>query len=68
MFHFTVKLILLFFFKTVTLCFGLIVRISVGHFRKVSKDEDFGFCAKNGDFFLNSPHTEIRASKLILLF
>jgi hypothetical protein len=43
------------------------MRKSVGYFRKVSKGEKFGFCAKGGDFF-NSPRTEFHASKLIILF
>jgi len=33
------------------------MRISIGYLSKVSKDENFGFFAKCGDFFFNSPHT-----------
>jgi len=43
------------------------MRIGVGYFRKISEDENFGFCAKGGDIF-NSPRTEFHASKLIILF
>jgi hypothetical protein len=31
------------------------MRISIGLFRKVSKDENIGFCGKGRDFFY-SPH------------
>jgi len=47
--------------------FGLIMRVVVGYFREVSKDKNFGFCAKGGDFY-NSPRIEFHASKLIILF
>jgi hypothetical protein len=33
---------------------GLIMRIRIGYFRKVSRDEYFGICAKGWDFFFFS--------------